>query len=90
MSFPIFSHWNRLVNEHEYILWPSPFSTDSFPCLPSHQLSSCMSLLPRVEPLPRNFAPKTKPSCDALIRSTLDYSLFLNTLLRSLEKSLLS
>jgi hypothetical protein len=44
-----------------------------------------MSLLPRVEPLPRTSAPKTKPSCDALIRSSHDYSLFLNTLLRSLE-----
>ena len=85
MSLLRFSNWNRLVSEHEYILWPSPFSLDSFPCLPSRKQPSCMSLLPRVEPLPRLSAPKIKPSCDALIRSTVNYSLFLNTLLRSLE-----
>lgn len=85
MKLSIFSIPNRLLNEDDYILWPSPFSIDSFPCLPSHNLPSCMSLLPRVEPLPRILAPKTKPSCDAIIRSTIDYSFFLNTLLRSLE-----
>jgi len=44
-----------------------------------------MSLLPRIDPLHRSLAPRKSPSCDAIIRSTHDYSLFLNTLLRSLE-----
>ena len=76
---------NKLQSELDYILWPSPFSTDNFPCLPSRNQSSCMSLLPRVEPLPRILSPKTKPSCDVVIRSFHGYALFLNILLRSLE-----
>ena len=77
--------WNKSTSEVDYILWPSPFVTGNFTCLPSRRQSSCMSFLPRVEPLPSTLSPKTKPSCDVIIRSFHGYALFVNTLLHSLE-----